>query len=342
MVWYAPAFALVTPSVGDNIDNAAFSLIFAKTSPAVGPGGTVQAGLTATVHLTIKEIMPAETTAALTGSPLTPRPLPLQSLSCALEIPYRQAGSQNTLRQRFPGTVAQKGDQLTITVSLLDDWVRLAYSALAYPPATGSAPRIIIDYGVMSYSYIRIGFLGGHIAGTSDLVGGGLVSHIAAVNTASDLPSHIASPILVRDDLTVVGPAISLRYQREGLDAPSALANQALPSGAVTMVRPELNSAVSDVVGADGAAKLDPAAARTDRSFAIPRLVTRSLFREETVDALLPCASYGNFYLQQADNASSVAIGCQDSLRLGDTALHAFDEISALRDPAYRVYRSLQ
>jgi hypothetical protein len=72
------------------------------------------------------------------------------------------------------------------------------------------------------------------------------------------------------------------------------------------------------------------------------RPVTRSLVREETVDALLACASYGNLYLQRTDAGSTVAIGCQDSLKLGDTALHAFDEIAALRDPALRVYRSLQ
>jgi hypothetical protein len=321
IAWYPPAFTLVTPSAGDDPANSAFSFVLSKTGAVtMGSGGTVQAGLTATVRLTVKQVMSPETAAALAAQPiLKPQPVPLQNLSCALEIPYRQSGSNTVLSQRFPGTLAQSGDRITVTVGLLDDWVRLSYSALAYPSA-GMLPRMIIDYAFMSYAYI---FVVDHRNSDSDssVIGGGIVHHLPMVNAASELPPHIGSPILIRGDLMVVGPNSSLQYLKETPGAPRGISNVALSPAAITVARPEM-------------------------AYAFPRrrreLVTRSLVREETVDASFACASYGNFYLQKSDGGGMVAIGCQDSLKLGETALHAFDEIAALRDPAFRVYRSLQ
>jgi hypothetical protein len=331
IAWYPPAFALVTPSAGDDPANSAFSFVLSKTGAAtMGSGGTVQAGLTATVRLTVKQVMSPETAAALAAQPgLKPQPVSLQNLSCALEIPYRQSGSNTVLTQRFPGTLAQSGDRIMVTVGLLDDWVRLSYSALAYPTA-GMLPRIIIDYAFMSYAYIFVV--------DSSMIGGGIVHHLPMVNVASELPSHVVSPILVRRDLTVVGPNSSLQYLKEAPGAPRGISNVALSPAAITVARPEMAYAIDlprpDDTLAQGE-RVEPGVRRRV-------LVTRSLVREETVDASFACASYGNFYLQKANGGGIGAIGCQDSLKLGETALHAFDEVAALRDPAFRVYRSLQ
>jgi hypothetical protein len=320
VAWYPPAFTLVTPSAADNPASAAFSFVVSKTGAAMGSGGTVQ-GLTGTIQITVKQVMSSETTAALAGrTDLQPQPLPLQNLSCALEIPYRQAGSSTILTQRFPATSVQSGDRITLSIALLDDWVRLAYSALAYP-APGMLPRIIIDYAFMSYSYILVINHGNSDDGSGPIVvAGGLVHHLPAVSQASELPAHLVSPILVRRDLTLVGPHSSLQYIKEATEAPRTISNVASAEAPIAVARPQLE-------------------------WRLPRrrreLVTRSLVREENVDASLSCANYGNFYLQKT-NGVTAAIGCQDSLKLGETGLHAFDEIATLRDPAFRVYRSLQ
>jgi hypothetical protein len=273
IAWYPPAFALMTPSAGDEPANSAFSFVLSKTGAAtMGSGGTVQAGLTATVRLTVKQVMSSETAAALAAQPgLKPQPVPLQNLSCALEIPYRQSGSNTVLTQRFPGTLAQSGDRITVAVELLDDWVRLSYSALAYPTA-GMLPRIIIDYAFMSYAYIFV--VDHRNSDDSSVIGGGIVHHLPMVNVVSELPSHVVSPILVRRDLTVVGPNSTLQYLKEAPGAPRGISNVGLSPAAITVARPEMASAF-------------PVRRR--------KLVTRSLVREETVDASFACASYGNF-----------------------------------------------
>ena len=72
-------------------------------------------------------------------------------------------------------------------------------------------------------------------------------------------------------------------------------------------------------------------------------LMTRCITREDSVELSYPCGSLGAFYRQlSADGLTSTAVGCQDALKLGQTSLKAFEEITALATPRYRVYRSLQ
>jgi hypothetical protein len=319
--WYAPTFTLVKPAASDNAASAAFSFVLAKTGSVLGSDGTARTGLTATVRLTVKATMTPETVAAAAANPdRRLQPVPLQNLSCALQIPYRRAGSSESQSQRFPGTVSQAGDQITITVALLDDWVRLTYASLAFP-GTGEPPRVVVSYAFTSYQYIFDSFQALHV------IGGGLVHQIARVATVNDLPAQVRGPTLVRQDLKIVSPSGSVQFDRE---SPSiggrAPATPAVPHLGVTPIPP-----------ADIQPHLIPATTSPHRT-----LVTRSVVREETTDASLPCSSYGNFYLQRNDAGVVTAIGCQDSLKLGETALKAFDEVTTLRDPAFRVFRSLQ
>ncbi|MHC2336510.1 hypothetical protein [Bradyrhizobium sp. USDA 4454] len=319
--WYAPTFTLMKPAASDNAASATFSFVLAKTGSVLGSDGTARTGLTATVRLTVKAAMTPETAAAAAANPERKlQAVPLQNLSCALQIPYRRAGSSEALSQRFPGTVSQTGDRITITVALLDDWVRLTYAALAFP-GTGEPPLVVVSYAFTSYQYIFDSSLALHV------IGGGLVHQIAKVATVNDLPAQVRGPTLVKQDLKIVSPTGSVQFDRE---SPSiggrAPATPAIPHLGVTPIPP-----------ADIQPHLIPATTSPHRT-----LVTRSVVREENTDASLPCASYGNFYLQRYDAGVVTAIGCQDSLKLGETALKAFDEVTALRDPAFRVFRSLQ
>ncbi|MCC8956922.1 hypothetical protein H8B02_26850 [Bradyrhizobium sp. Pear77] len=319
--WYAPTFTLVKPAASDNAANAAFSFVLAKTGSVLGSDGTARTGLTATVRLTVKAAMTPETAAAAVANPDRKlQAVPLQNLSCALQIPYRRAGTSEIQSQRFPGAVSQTGDQITINVALLDDWVRLTYASLAFP-AAGGPPLVVVSYAFTSYQYIF------DTLQTLHVIGGGLVHQIAKVATVNDLPAQVRGPTLIRQDLKIVSASGSVQFDRESPSiAGRAPATPALSHLAVTPIPP-----------ADIQPHLLPATFTPHRT-----LVTRSVVHEETTDASLPCGSYGNFYLQRNDAGVATAIGCQDSLKLGETALKAFDEVTTLRDPAFRVFRSLQ
>ena len=65
------------------------------------------------------------------GKP-TANPVKSEGLSVTLAVPFRdQTGS--TRSQVFPASVTMEGEAVIAEVSLLDDWVRLAYGALRHP-----------------------------------------------------------------------------------------------------------------------------------------------------------------------------------------------------------------
>ena len=68
---------------------------------------------------------------------------------------------------------------------------------------------------------------------------------------------------------------------------------------------------------------------------------TQTLIHEESPDALYPCASLGTFY-RQVTPEGETAIGCQDTLRLGETVHRQYEELPDLSSSQCRVYRSLQ
>jgi len=324
--WYAPSFVPVIPAASDAPGTAAYVFEFSRSGGTLGSGG-VQTGLTATVRITVDEQVPAATTQALASAgSMTPHPVPLNNLSVSLEIPYRQAGSANPITQRFPGTVTLNGTRLTVSVPLLDDWVRLAYSALAYPPAVGfPAPRLIIGYAFTVYQWV----LGGGI----QVVYGGKLAQLASVASRDELPQNLTQPTLIQRDLIVVGPRSYIQYRQEGLRTrglPASALAAPLPSPdtSIVVARPPL------MVPGWIPHPLPP----------LPRrLMTRSIVREEAVDLQFPCVSSGPFYLQiAADGVTKTPVGCQDALKLGETGAKAFEEIVPLRTSAYRVYRSLQ
>jgi hypothetical protein len=307
--WYAPDFTAVVPAANDDPAGAAFSFVYSSSGITLNDGG-MRPGLDATLHITIDTKPPD-------GAAAGAQQVPLNNLSIALEIPYRQPGSTQILTQRFPGTVAQNGNLIAVDIPLLDDWVRLAYAALAYAPAAGMpAPRLIVDYAFTGYQWIQ----GGGISpGPLHVLNPGKIHALPIASTRAAASQHVDRPTVVASDLAVIGPTSYMQYRREGPPTRDihAINNVALHATAIPLV-----PAVFPV-----------------RKY----LVTRSIVREHAIDLSYPCGSCGAFYRQKsADGTTSSAIGCQDAFKLGETAAKAFEEITALRDPAYRVFRSLQ
>jgi hypothetical protein len=275
----------------------------------------------------VKQVVPdAVTTALGAGGGLLPKSVPLGNIACALEISYRRSGSADVVTQRFPGTVVQQGDRVVATVELLDDWVRLAYAGLATGSASGvPAPRLMVDYSFQTYAWVIVG--GGRIPDRIDErpqfhpVGGGITNKIQTVEKLADLPQQIDRPVLVKESLSVVGAAAVSQFRRERPGVrPRDISPLRLQAGTIGLVQPSLVS----IIGRRR------------------RLVTRTMVRSEAVPLSFPCESLGNFYLERAANGTTTAVGCQDSLKLGETAAKAFQEIPKLATAVFRVWRSLQ
>ncbi|WP_439894205.1 hypothetical protein ACS7SF_21785 (plasmid) [Ralstonia sp. 25C] len=339
LYWYAPTFALVMPTPRDDPATAPFAFVYAATGATIGPGG-LKPGISATLRVTLAAQVPAATTASVASLPnLSQQPVPLGGLSAALELTYRQSGAEAQSVQRFPGTVAQNGNTLVVSIALLDDWARLAYSALAYPAGGGgTAARLVIDYTFAAYQNVSVGL-------DVEIVGGGKLVETAVVPSRMQLPRVIDRPYVVAQELTVVGPTASVQYHVEAPNRDAQERSVAAASIAAASLHPvaAVSPATSHVHLAPGIVHfLPPAPIVAPQVPVRRRLMTRSIVRENVVDLAFPCAQYGAQYAQQGANGQLTSVGCQDAFRLGETSTKAFAEIDALRDPAYRVYRSLQ
>ncbi|THJ19802.1 MAG: hypothetical protein CAF44_014120 [Nitrospira sp. CG24D] len=67
----------------------------------------------------------------------------------------------------------------------------------------------------------------------------------------------------------------------------------------------------------------------------------RSTIRQQSLEVFFPCAELGAFY-REKQAAATVAIGCAEAFRLGQASSRTYQEIVALNQPSYRVFRNLQ
>jgi hypothetical protein len=192
--WYTPAFTVVQPAPTANPDTSPFLFSCVQTG-ATATGR----GLDGTIRLTLIRSMSAATKAALPAGAQA-QPVPLGNLAISLQVPFRDSGDGMTKTHDLTGTVQQTGDTLTVTVKVLDDWVKLSYAALAYPGIQPQPARLLVTYTYDAYVVVRQGSL--------NLGYGGKLAQIpiaeSAVRSLAASPRLVAS-MAVRPDLEADG-----------------------------------------------------------------------------------------------------------------------------------------
>lgn len=311
--WYAPDLAVVRPAPTDQPETAAFRFILSSTGPVLG-GGTASQGLEAEIAFTLRATPPA-------GADSAARAVARDGLSCALELSYRQAGGTAVLTQRFPADVVDTGETISATVRLLDDWVRLAYAALSHSEDaqdTLPAARLVTTYSFFGYGRVPL----------VHVIGGGKLLQIAEAARRADLPAVVSGPTLVASERQLVMPHATLSFDREVVGrGPPPAGKRAIPLAALA-IRPQIQIVRPPVTIVQPIPR--------------PRLAGRTYGRQIGTDLTFPCALLGSFYCERDAQGDLHAFGCRDALRLGESSGKAFEEIVELRDPAYRVWRSLQ
>lgn len=306
--WYVPSLDLVPVTAAD--DPATSGFLFAVTP--TGLSQDLEQGLEATVRFRVSRTVPAGVDLAALPSGDVTDPVPVSGLSATLDVPYREVGTGRTLTQPFVGAVTEEADgTLTVTVSLLDDWVRLCYGALSYPGFQNLPARLRLSFAYRAY--VPSG------AGELRVVAGGKTIALqtfaqrALGSRSRDATLHLAGGGLQLE----VEPTL----RRRPLGEEAFLSLEPRPLRLQIAVTPPI----------------------TEPAPPPPAPVLRSLVQEQTHDLLLPCAQVGALYRQVLAGTDQV-IGCQDVLRLGVTTNRQYAEVGALADPGgrYRVLSSLQ
>ena len=312
--WYAPRLDLVRPAPDDLPEAAAFSFTIRPTPPVMGPAGMAP-GLAATVCFTLRLSMPADASRA--GAL---REVPLGGLTVALDLAYRQTGQAQLQHARFPGAVARDGELLRVTVELLDDWARMAYAALAFPTGTGMTPALL----VVTYAFDACVPVD---EAELDVVAGGKRLEVAVLEAPAPHPDP--QPHFVLSQQALVTQHASLLMAREVPRPRSAPFSAVRLEAGVALERRPL-------IGLSRPPVIQPHPHLPER-----RRGRRTIAREDRVEARFPCADLGGLYLEEGEGGPS-PIGCRDALKLGEPSGKAFLELTDRRDPAFRIYRSLQ
>jgi len=304
IAWYPPTFEVMPPDPGAGPEQSSFLFDFERT----GATADGRATLTGHVRFTLRQGMPREVEAARNR----PRPVPTDGLAVSLRIPFRdQAGAARV--ESFPGKVEPTAGGVTVTVELLNDWVRLCYGALSQAGFQAEPARLEVGYYFRAYSPIPGGWIKwGPIRKTA------LLPVVFSPRDAED-----NTPYFDAAATTLRFPGGELRLTRE----PAILAHTAIRPKPGVLVSPPIRPPVKPTTG--------PTA-----------YVTQTVTRQESRDVLVPCTTHGHLYREKTP-AGMVAVGCRDALLLGQTAFRQYEEMPELEvrrgaQAIARVYRSLQ
>ncbi len=325
--WYAPSFSLVMPEPNATTEASPFLFLF-KTS---GHGMSGTTGLDGTIRFRLRPGMSEATTAA--GQP-DARPVPTEQVSVMLDVPFRdQSGA--TRSQGFAADITEEGGDLIATVRLIDDWVRLAYGALAIENFQSQPAGLRVAYVFRAYVPVdetRLTMLFDRKVATIPLLG-------------KPAPSReISRAFLDTRAVAFRAAGLSLRFDPER-PSKQPPATRALRSDRIADLRADQLQVKRPI--SDEALTPFPIRPRLD-AVAIDDIVAQRRFalqtqgRESVLPALLPCGMFGAFYVEQDATGQRAAVGCRDALSMGQTTYRQYERIEALTTADYAVWRSLQ
>uniref|UniRef100_Q01P86 Uncharacterized protein n=1 Tax=Solibacter usitatus (strain Ellin6076) TaxID=234267 RepID=Q01P86_SOLUE len=347
--WYAPVFTVVPPSPSQTADTSPFLFSFTQNGVTAGPNP--QPGLNGTVRFTLQKGMSPETAKQLGNS--TAVAVPTDGLAVSLELPFRDEATGASRTQLFPAKIEVSGDQVVGTVELLDSWVRLCYGALAYADFQAQPCRVAVSYSFRGYITVEANPF-------PEVLMGGKIAQIATVQRADLVPQVVQKPVFDLSSGNLHLAAGMMRYMPEPSIAsgpPAAARGFRIGASSLSSPAGTATAVAFAAAAAAPAAAVPPVAAQIQNPLVIrPNLeyspafnsmiaeakyITTTAVREQRVDLLFSCSTFATLYIQTGPNGST-PIGCQTALRLGETPYKQFEEIPALADASYRVYRSLQ
>ncbi|HYP42354.1 MAG TPA: hypothetical protein VEX13_18520 [Chloroflexia bacterium] len=345
-LWYAPLVTPIQPSPNDDPAASPFLFIFERSGATVSS----QPGMDGTARFVLRLSPGSETLAAIEarGRPQA-LPVPMLNLSIWLQLPFRDE-SGITRSQTLPATFQQNGDTITATVSLLNEWVRLCYGALAHHNFQREPARLSVAYSYEAYVPIghdQILLRFGRKSATIPVV----YSQLGGVKS-------IRKAYFDATEVAYRAPGTEIRFRRMAAesDSPDVATRRpprdsegggdfvevvdVQPSENAVVVQPEVIQPILEPITPP---IVPPFLPPQDIPHIVtrPRYATQTLVRHQDHNSLYPCDTFGAFYREKV-GASSNSVGCQDAFALGQTRYRQYSEIGELAHPLYRVYRSLQ
>ena len=332
--WYAPSFQVLAPTPTDDARTSPFLFSFVQQ----GATSSGQPGINATITFKLRPVLGPEAAAAGGDNA---RPLPVDNAQVVLDIPFRDANGASQ-RQRLTADTTWENGVLVAKVALIDDWARLAYGALSQAGFQVEPARISVSWSFRSW----------YVTGGDEVLAFGGKTALLELRAEPQVEGRLQTDPLLDPDptyfnvdtATLVTPEGALQFQTASTRAVRApVGSRVVVHPTLMMMRPinDDGDGIQIGDGMGGGGRPRPVDPRPTPPIIARRWLVRTVARSQVSNVLFPCAQLGSCYVQQRPEGL-VAIGCQDALRLGQASWRQYEEIVALADPAYKVYRSLQ
>lgn len=345
--WYAPTFEIEQPDPAASPTNSPFLFSFRTTGGMTDTGHIAMEG---EIRLTLKKKMSRQTKQAKSKLPkdASLHEVRFYGLSVNLFIPFIDSATGQNRRHAFKAETRIQGDQVIARIRLLNQWVKIAYGALAYENFSHSAPAVRTGYNFEAYRVVKedtkIVIFGGKMAATQ-------VSYklpevttnptVAVINPTltTTTPAHFnaSNLTLYTNSKTVQYNTFNLAntFGRSSRNQASSTVGLALaPSVGQTLLPARIESLSAANVYLSPPLKLDIEKIEYAR-------YTYARFEDDAPEFY--CNTYGRLYREYKHGAYQ-DMGCRDVFKLGEASPRLFEEIldEQLTDPLYKVYRVLQ
>lgn len=301
--WYLPSVQLVTPAANASAEASPFLFELERTGAMASGRPALQARLRFTLELGMSVSTAAELK-RLTG--VQARPIELLEPSVALTVPYIDEADGQLKRASYRGVLTRTGNRLNVTIELLNDAVRTTYGSLSTTGFQAEAAQLELSYQFQCLA---------PVVERPELSYGGKLAMTHIVGATRDLNGERITVRSGQQDITFL-------VEPQGVSRSQAVALSMSPH--LTVAQPPL--------------------ALSHAALTLPQKVNyaqRTMIRQERIPAFFSCETFGVLYREKGP-LGSVAIGCAEAFRLGQTATKTYQEIPDLATAFYRVYRNLQ
>ncbi|MEF8942114.1 MAG: hypothetical protein V5B78_04900 [Desulfohalobiaceae bacterium] len=331
--WYAPEFTVIMPAETDTADGSPF--LFTFKAKGYDLSGTP--GLEATVRLDLRTEMPADARREWQrrGRPKS-RAVPTDNLSVELQVPVRLSGGE-IRTERFPAdSVQRNGNRIRATFSLLDDWARATYGALALDGYQDEPVCVSVAYTFPCYQPV-----GDRMPSVSF---GGKRIGVPVARTREEIEALKGRVHLDAAKKAVHFRGAELKLRKEKFRLHRAVRR---PAASHTMVATAV-PATAIAVQPQTTSVLPQISPQVVDHQAILEALKKKKYTKgrhgKTVrpEAFIPCTRFGSLYVEQEEDTMR-AVGCLAPSELGrpDPSRYSLLEIPEAKDE-YRVYRSLR
>ncbi len=343
--WYVPALEIVAPDPASEPESASFLFSFER----IGTASSGDAALGGIVRVTLRPTVPEEVRTALTavGNPPA-QPVAMLDVSVELSVPFVDSADNSRNRTTLRGTIEHAGGEIVATFAIADRWVRLVYGVLASPGFQGDEQaslrysfryecyRVVKGSTVKPLNGIKQALI--PVDWSAHGTKAGLLVFDAKAGVLAAGATHIRF-VPEADDVVASG-----RAPQERGGAAMAVARPVAITAAQPLagVRPEAARArpIAEVVQKPLPVMIRPAIIDVRPPLREHEYVQQSVGVQGAADVLMPCNLFGTLYRQKLDTGWK-SIGCQDAFRLGTAPHRLFEEIGALANTWFRVYRCL-